>query len=97
MEDDVVVKTDGIEIGRYWGAIKSDIVVGVISMKVPNDVDFDLFREKAVDCLSVLGTVKAGVLISRKGGAVLSGAPNHANRSKVKKPAKEYPVSSHVI
>lgn len=51
------VSNNSVNLGKYWAALREDNVIGIISMRVPNDVDFEAFREKAVACLVMLGDV----------------------------------------
>ncbi|TNC86369.1 MAG: hypothetical protein CSH37_04750 [Thalassolituus sp.] len=88
---------DAKELGKYWAAIQNDIVVCIISMTVPNDTDFDLYREKAKDCLGVLGKVKQGMLVSSPLGIKFIIRGNHRNRGKTPTPAKVIEVSPHVL
>lgn len=52
-----------VSFGRYWAAIRDGYIVGLISMSIPKDVDYKKFREKAYDCLGLLGDVKSGELL----------------------------------
>ncbi|WP_034413986.1 hypothetical protein [Candidatus Photodesmus blepharus] len=81
----------GISLGKFWAALRNENVVGVISMRVPNDVDFDTYRRKAKECLKLLGKVKVGEMVERNGERYLIHRSNHANRrSKKPRPVKEY-------
>jgi len=89
---------DAQELGKYWAAIQDDTVVSVISMHVPNDTDFDLFREKVKDCLGVLGKVKQGMLVSSaSAGVKFLVRGNHRNRGMNPTPAKIFDVSPHAM
>ena len=81
---------NGVNLGKCWAALREENVVGVISMRVPNDVDFDTYRKKATECLELLGLVKSGEMIERDGERYFMQRPTHANRSKKPRPAKEY-------
>ncbi|MBQ4840135.1 hypothetical protein [Pseudoalteromonas luteoviolacea] len=80
----------GVSLGKCWAALRNDNVVGVISMRVPSDVDFDAYRTKATECLELLGQVKAGDMVERDGERYFVQRPTHANRSKKPRPVKEY-------
>jgi hypothetical protein len=77
-------------LGKCWAAISNNKVTSTISMQVPNSVDFEAFRSKAVACLELLGDVKSGELIERGGERYFVQRPNHAKRSKTPKSAKEF-------
>jgi hypothetical protein len=81
---------NGVNLGKCWAALREENVVGVISMRVPNDVDFDAYRKKATECLELLGQVKSGEMIERDGERYFVQRQTHANRSKKPRPAKEY-------
>lgn len=85
--------------GQCWAAIRNNNVVQYISMRVPDDVDFDVFRESATQCLSHLGDVKAGELIRREGDLYFVQRKNHKNRSKKPEAAKpkEYLIYDYVL
>jgi len=83
---------NGVNLGKFWAALREENVVGVISMRVPNDVDFDTFRKKATECLEMLGQVKSGEMIERDGERYFVQRATHANRSKKPRQAKEYLV-----
>ena len=80
----------GVNLGKCWAALREENVVGVISMRVPNDVDFDAYRKKATECLEMLGQVKSGEMIERDGERYFVQRQTHANRSKKPRPTKEY-------
>jgi hypothetical protein len=84
------------KLGKYWAAINKDTVIGVISMRVPKDVDFDAYREKAIGCLSMLGDVKSGELIEREGKKYFQQRLTHQNRGKSPRQPKEYLMYGHV-
>ena len=79
-----------VTLGKCWAALRNDQVVGIISMRVPKDVAFDVYRQKATECLELLGQVKSGELVERKGERYFVQRLNHANRSKKPRQAKEY-------
>lgn len=89
------VGSSDFSVGKYWAAIRDEKAVGLISMRVPSDVDFEAYRQKATDCLGMLGEVKSGELVIRSGGYLFVQRKTHANRSK-KNPesrkAKEFQV-----
>lgn len=91
MSESNPVKPDSeISHGKHWAAIRDSHVIGIISMRVPKDVDFDLYRKKATDCLELLGQVRSGEVVEREGGRFFVQRPNHANRSKNPKPPREF-------
>lgn len=81
---------NSVNLGKCWAALREDNVVGVISMRVPSDVDFDMYRKKATECLELLGQVKPGEMIEREGERYFVQRQTHANRGKKPRPAKEY-------
>ncbi|MGI5310376.1 hypothetical protein [Rheinheimera sp. WS51] len=83
---------NSVSLGKCWAALRNENVVGIISMRVPSDVDFDAYRKKATECLEMLGQVKSGELIERDGERYFIQRPTHANRSKKPRQAKEYLV-----
>ena len=82
----------GVNLGKCWAALRNDNVVGIISMRVPKDVDFDVYRQKATECLELLGEVKSGELVERNGERYFVQRLNHAKRSKKPRQAKEYRI-----
>lgn len=81
-----------MNLGKCWAALRDDKVLGVIAMRVPNDVDFEEFRIKASQCLELLGEVKSGELIERDGERYFLRRPAHANRGKKVREPIEYPI-----
>lgn len=76
-------------LGKCWAALRGETVVSTISMRVPNDVDFESFRVKAIAALEVLGDVRAGDLYEVSDDQYFMPRPHkHQNRSK-KKPKVE--------
>jgi hypothetical protein len=76
-------------LGKCWAALRGETVVLTISMRVPNDVDFESFRVKAIAALEVLGDVRVGNLYEVSDDQYFMPRPrNHQNRSK-KKPKVE--------
>lgn len=67
---------------KIWAAIKDEAVIGHISMLVPNHVDFEEYRRRAVACLELLGDVKSGEIVISEGKTYFALRPNHQNRSK---------------
>lgn len=84
-------------LGKCWAALNNNKVIGTISMQVPNSVDFEAFRTRAITCLELLGEVRTGELVERGGERYFVQRSNHARRSKTPKPAKEFLIfhSSH--
>lgn len=74
------------EIGKFWAAIRKNEAVAIVSMRVPNDVDFKKYQECAramLECVS--DDIKHGEIIELPDGErVFVQRPNHANRSKRK-------------
>lgn len=80
-------------LGMHWAAIRNSKVVLVISMQVPNDVDFESYRERAIAALELLGEVKAGEVFDDYGDRCFVPRRNHANRSKkTPRPKKALPI-----
>ena len=79
-----------INLGKCWAALRQDTVICTISMRVPTDVDFDVFREKANQCLALLGDVRSGEMIEREGERYFVRRPTHANRSKTPRKPQEF-------
>lgn len=79
-------------LGKHWAAMRKDNVVGLISMRVPGDIDFDEYRKKATACLEMLGEVKSGELIEKDGKRYFIQRLNHANRGKTPRDPKVYEV-----
>jgi hypothetical protein len=84
------ITDNNVHLGKCWAALRDENVVGVISMRVPSDVDFDNYRKKATECLELLGQVKSGDLVERDGERYFVQRQTHANRSKKPRPPKEY-------
>jgi hypothetical protein len=80
----------GVNLGKCWAAMRDENVVGVISMRVPSDIDFDVYRAKATECLELLGEVKSGELVERGGERYFVRRPTHANRGKKPRKTKEF-------
>lgn len=78
--------------GKCWAAIRNDLVVMSIPMRVPKDIDFDQFRQRATSCLEMLGEVKSGELIEREGQKYFLQRLTHINRGKAPRKPKEYLV-----
>lgn len=79
-----------VSLGKHWAALRGSNVIGVISMRVPNDIDFDDYREKAKACLALLGDIKSGEIEVRDGKKYFVQRMNHANRGKQPRVPKEY-------
>ena len=86
------VADTGVTLGKCWAALRDDNVVGIISMRVPKDVDFDVYRQKATECLELLGQVKSGELVERGGERYFVQRLTHVNRGKKPRQAKEYRI-----
>lgn len=72
----------GLKPGKYWAAIKDDMVVAVVFMNAPQDLDFDGYRESAVNTLSASGDVVSGEIVILDGYTVFAKRLTHKNRSK---------------
>jgi hypothetical protein len=85
-------------IGKFWAAIRDDEAVAVVSMRVPNDVDFKQYQERARALLQCVSEdVKHGEIVEIAGGErVFVQRPNHANRSKRKADAPVKPKSPKI-
>lgn len=79
-------------LGMHWAAIRNGKVILVIPMQVPNDVDFEAFRERAIAALELLGEVKAGEVFDDYGDRCFVPRRNHANRSKAPRPDSPLPI-----
>lgn len=80
---------DATHLGKCWAALRGNNVISTISMRVPNDVDFETFRGKAIAALEMLGDVRAGDLFEKGDEQYFMPRPHkHQNRSK-KKPKVE--------
>ena len=76
---------NSVHLGKAWAALRDDVVISVVSMLVPNDVDFEDFRIKSIAALEVLGTTKAGDLYSFEKDTYFVARPHkHQNRNKNK-------------
>ena len=90
------------DLGNYWAAIRDDEVVAVMSMRVPNDVDFQDYQNKVYEALKCVSeTVKRGYIVETDEGRVFVQRANHANRSKnadpsKRKPPKVYRMARHL-
>lgn len=89
-----VSSTDHL-VGKCWAAVRDSSVVGLISMSVPADVDFDQYRERAVACLGLVGEVQSGEVFVRSGSRYFRKRLSHAKRSKKPRTPQEYPLSAH--
>ena len=78
---------------KCWVALRDDLVVAFISMRVPNDVDFDSFRAQALDCLGMIGEVRVGDIIERDGRRMFLRRLNHEGRGKTPRERKAYEFS----
>jgi hypothetical protein len=61
-------------------------------MQVPNDVDFEEYRRRAVQALELLGEVKAGEVLDDYGQRYFVKRLNHAKRRKHHKPVTPLPI-----
>jgi hypothetical protein len=78
-----------VHLGKCWAALRGEIVISTFSMRVPNDVDFEAFRVKAISALEMLGDVRTGDLYEKGDEQYFMPRPHkHQNRSK-KKPKVE--------
>lgn len=79
-----------INTGKAWAAVRDEQVAAVISMRIPNDCDFDLYRKKAMEALEVVGTVKSGEVVLKEDHHYFVQRLNHQNRSKKPREPKVY-------
>jgi|SRR5690606_41684288 len=97
-----LVGHSGRDLGNYWAAIRGDEVVAVMSMRVPNDVDFQDYQNKAYAALQCVSeTVKRGYIVETDEGRMFVQRANHANRSRnadpsMRKPPKIYAMAQHL-
>lgn len=86
-------------IGKFWAAVREDEAVAVVSMRVPNDVDFKDYQTKAralLECVS--SDIKHGEIVEIPDGSrVFVQRPNHANRSKRKADSPTQPKAPKVF
>lgn len=76
---------DAQPLGRCWAALREDKVILVIPMRVPSDVDFNIFREKSIAVLKLLGGLAVGALFEKAGERYFLARPQgHKNRNKKK-------------
>ncbi|MFO1388312.1 hypothetical protein [Cellvibrio sp.] len=78
--------------GRYWAAIKDNEIVNLVAMNNPQSGDFDEYRARAIEFLSLLGTPKAGVIEIRNGKRFFLQRLTHVNRGKHPREPKIFPV-----
>ena len=73
------------DLGKCWAALRGNEVIFTVSMRVPRDVDFEVFRSKSIDMLELLGKVQTGNLYElEKEEYFLPRLGSHQNRSKKK-------------
>lgn len=98
MESNTAEKTPDLlqgaqHVGKCWAATRGQNVIGTISMRVPDDVDFDVYREKAMELLKLLGDVKAGDIYEIGSDQYFIARPNkHQNRNKNKPKTEIKPI-----
>jgi len=88
------IADSGHPMGKCWAAVRDSSVVGLISMSVPSDVDFEQYRERAVACLGLVGEVKAGEIVERDGSHYFVKRLTHAKRSKKPRAPQEYQLAA---
>jgi len=86
-----------VMVGKFWAAVRGSAVVGLISMSVPADVDFEQYRERAVACLGLVGDVQSGVVVERSGSRYFRKRLSHANRSKKPRTPQEYLLTTRTL
>ena len=79
-------------LGMHWAAIRDSLVIAVIPMRVPDNVDFEAYRQSAIATLELLGEVRAGEVFDDYGERCFVSRRNHANRSKAPQPANPLPI-----
>lgn len=77
-----------LDLGKHWAAIKGSKVIVTLSMTVPDDTDFIEYRDKARACLAVVGDVRTGRVVERKGDRYFIQDLSHPNRGKKKREPK---------
>ncbi|MFK5948021.1 MAG: hypothetical protein QM500_04520 [Methylococcales bacterium] len=82
--------SDNGNLGKHWAAVKGDRAIAVISMSVPGNIDFESFRDKAAETLSILGDVKSGEVVRRNDCYYFIQRLTHSNRSKKPRTPKEF-------
>lgn len=78
--------------GKAWAAVKGGKVISLIPMRIPNDCDFELYREHATEALKVVGDVKTGEVVEVEGNLVFIQRLNHPNRGKKPREPKTYSI-----
>jgi hypothetical protein len=97
MQDSINTEEKSIMMGKFWAAIQDERVVSLISMSCPKSEDFDCHRNKCIEKLQALGSVKSGELIKRNNNRYFVQRLTHANRGKKPRQVKEYMISSDVF
>ena len=81
--EETKILDEATHLGKYWAALRDDCVVSFVSMRVPNDVDFEDFGGKAKSMLEALGTFRAGEMYQLgMDRYFLPRLHSHQNRSK---------------
>ena len=88
-----------ISLGKCWAALLDDQVVGLISTSVPRqkNIAFEEYREKARDCLSMLGDVITGELVDYQGRKYVAKRLTHKNRGSSPRNQKLYHIAPWVL
>lgn len=90
---DLPLKDGDVHWGMYWAALDADERINcIIPMRIPPHINFEEFKDKARECLSVLGTVITGLIIERDGQRYFIKRLNHNKRGKSPRIPKIYEV-----
>lgn len=76
-----VVVSENKVVGKFWAAVRGERVVAMLTLRVPQDVDFDKYRESSRKALELVGEVVSGeVQLTPEGKAVFVKRLPHKNR-----------------
>lgn len=79
LEDNQILR-GGINSGKYWAGVRNGEAVGLVPMWAPEDADYELYEEKALDLLGLLGEVVPGKLAFDDGKKILIEYGAHSSR-----------------
>lgn len=85
-----------VYLGKYWAAFNHDHVVRLIKMRVPDNIDFDEFREKSLALLELFGHISSGHVVQRKGKHIFMKRLTHQNRTKKERKLKEFIIHGRI-
>lgn len=83
---------NAINLGKHWAAIRGDQAIAVIPMTIPQDVDFEEYRRRAISTLELLGEVKTGDVLDDYGQRCFVKRNTHENRGRNPRPPKVFPI-----